>query len=41
MFYFLSLTAGTDFFVNPIDGDVWEAEYEQTGALNDKVEILY
>ena len=38
LFCFLSLTEGTDVVVNSMDGDVWEAEDEQTGALNDEVE---
>ena len=37
-FWFLSLTEGTDVVVNSIDDSVWEAEYEQTGDLNDIVE---
>ena len=41
LFCFLSLIEGTDVVVNSIDDDVWEAEYEMTGALNDKVESRY
>ena len=36
---FLSLTEGTEVVVNSIENDVWEAKYEITGALNDRVEI--
>ena len=41
MFLFLSLTEGADVVVNSISGDVWEAEDEQTGALNDGFESWY
>ena len=34
----MSLTEGTEIVVDSLDDDVWEAEYEQTGALNDKFE---
>ena len=39
LFCFLSLAERIDDVVNFIDGDVWEAKYEQTGALNNKAEI--
>ena len=38
LFLFLSLTEGTYIVVNLMDDDVWEAEDEITGALNDGVE---
>ena len=41
LFYFLSLTEGTEVVVNLIKDDVWEAKYELTGALNDKVDSWY
>ena len=39
LFFFLSLTEGTEVVVYFIGNDVWGAEYELTGALNDEVEI--
>ena len=38
IFCFFSPTEGKEFLVNLIDDDVWESEYEQTGALNGEVE---
>ena len=35
---FLSITEGTEVIVVSIDDDVWEAEYERTDALIDRVE---
>ena len=37
LFFFLSLIEGTDVVVNLIYDDIWEAEDELTGALNDQV----
>ena len=39
LFWFISLSEGTEVVVNSIEDDFWEAKYEQTAALNDKVEI--
>ena len=33
-----SLTEGTDVVIDSIADDFWEADYELTGALSDKVE---
>ena len=41
LFYFFSLTEGTEVVVNSMDDDSWEAKYELTGALNDKVDSWY
>ena len=38
LFWFLSLTEGTDVVVNSMTNNVWETEDEQPGALNDGVE---
>ena len=38
LFFFSSLTEGTEVVVNTIYDYDWEAEDEQTGALNEKVE---
>ena len=37
-FCFLSIIEGTYVVVNSVDDDLWEAEIEQTGALNEEVE---
>ena len=37
LFCFLSLTEGTEVIVNSVGDDVWKAEDEQIGALNDEV----
>ena len=39
LFWFLSLTEGTDVVVDLIADDVWVSEDELTGALSDKVYI--
>ena len=41
LFWFLSLTEGTEFIVNSVDDDVLKAKYKITGALNDGVGIWY
>ena len=40
-FCFLSLTEGTEVFVNYMEHDVWEARDKITGALNYGVESWY
>ena len=39
LFWFLSLTEGTEVVANFVEDDVWEAKYEITGALNYGVDI--
>ena len=36
LFWFLSLTEGTDVVVNSITDDVWGSEDELTGVLSEK-----
>ena len=38
LFWFLSVTEGTDVVVNSIADDIWVSEDELTGALSDEVE---